>query len=427
MKQNYELYDAVFWQMTRDAIMPCDKDFETEVAIVGGGIAGLSAAQEAVRNGKRVALFEQSFCGSGATGKSSGFVVSNAELSFTDFVKRYDQSTAHAIWDFINRGVQDIAYNITQHRFECDYVSQDAIVLATRMHDLKKLQKEGQDLAKIGYSATFYDRATLPYHIGSERFFGGMVYHDTLSMNAYRYCQELKRHLQSLGVLIFEETRVLKIENDMVITSRAKIQAQHIIVCVDRFFPQLDMLNQDVYHAQTYVMVSKQLREEQINNIFPQKSYMAWDTELIYNYFRLTSDHRLLLGGGDIFTTYLNEKHHYHRIVKKLTNYIHRVFPKLEIEFEYMWPGLIGLSKDIGPIAGRDKKHSHIYYVAAATGLSIAAALGRYSIEHLCNGRTDLDHCFNPYRRFPISGTLQTILGTKLSFALSNIIKQNIP
>lgn len=428
MKYPFNVDDAIFWQMDRSDVVRCTENMHIDVAIVGGGMAGLSAAQAAMEQGKKVALFEQYYCGSGATGKSSGFITPNAELSFIDFSKRYDAQTAHAIWDLISRGVQNIRENIKKYDFACDYVSQDTLVLATRMRDLKKLQEEGVALEKIGYRTQVFDQKSVKSIIGSTRFFGGVLYDDTFGINAFAYCQEMKRQLQKQGVLIFEETPVLKIEGHKLFTAQANIiEAEHIVVCVDRFLPQLGMLCDDVYHVQTFVMASTPLSDKQVKQIFPERSCMVWDTELIYNYFRLTKDKRLLLGGSDLFSTYLDEKHNYHRIVRKLTNYLDRTFPHNGIQFEYMWPGLIGLSKDIGPIAGRDKDNKHIYYVAAAAGLPIAATLGRYAIEHLFAGRTDLDACFDPYRKFPIGGFAQKILGTKLSFALSNVIKQNIP
>lgn len=427
MKYPFNLEDVVFWQVDRSDVVRCKEDMQVDVAIVGGGMAGLSAAQEAIAHGKKVALFEQSYCGSGATGKSSGFVTPNAELSFIDFSKRYNPQKAHDIWNLISRGVSDVRENIKKYNFNCDYVQEDTLVVATRMHDLKKLQEEGIALEKIGYRTDVYDQDAVKSLIGSTKFFGGVLYRDTLGMNAFAYCQELKKQLQKQGCLVFEETPVFKIEGNTVFTSHAKIEAGHIIVCVDRFLPNLGMLQQDVYHAQTFVMASAPLNESQVRQIFPEKQYMVWDTELIYNYFRLTKDKRLVLGGGDLFTTYLEEKHNYRRIVVKLTNYLEKIFPNNGIQFEYMWPGLIGLSKDIGPIAGRDKDNRHIYYVAAATGLPIAATLGRYAIEHLFDNRTDFDVVFDPYRKYPIGGVVQKILGNRLSFALCNVIKQNIP
>lgn len=420
-------YDIVFWQIDRRDVVRCQNDLQVDVVIIGGGMAGLSAAQEALAHGKKVALFEQYYCGSGATGKSSGFVTPNAELSFVDFSKRYNFQKAHDIWNLISRGVSDIRENIKKYHLACDYVQEDTLVVATHMRELKKLQEEGAALEKTGYRTDVYDQNSIKSLIGSDKFFGGVLYKDSLGMNPFNYCQELKKELQKQGCLIFEETPVLKVEGHTVVTAHAKIEAEHIVICVDRFLPKLGMLSQDVYHAQTFVMASAPLSEKQIRQIFPEKSYMVWDTELIYNYFRLTKDKRLLLGGGDLFTTYLEEKHNYHRIAHKLTNYFEKKFPNNDIQFEYMWPGLIGLSKDIGPIAGRDRDNKHIYYVTAATGLPIAATLGRYAIEHLFDNRTDFDVIFDPYRKFPIGGFVQKMLGTKMSFALCNIIKQNIP
>jgi gamma-glutamylputrescine oxidase len=175
-------------------------------------------------------------------------------------------------------------------------------------------------------------------------------------------------------------------------------------------------------------MASQQLTDDQIHAIFPKEKLMVWDSELIYNYFRMTADSRLLLGGGDLWTTYASkETHGYDYIVKKLTNSFRKKFPHVDIQFEYVWPGLIGLSKDIAPMAGPDKDFKHIYYIAACAGLPIAAAFGKYSAQHLFEGRTDMDGYFNPYRSFPIGGRLQSVLGTKLSFALCNVLKQNIP
>jgi glycine/D-amino acid oxidase-like deaminating enzyme len=98
----------------------------------------------------------------------------------------------------------------------------------------------------------------------------------------------------------------------------------------------------------------------------------------------------------------------------------------LELQFEQFWPGLIGLSKDIAPIAGRDKKYPSIYYIAAAAGLPIAAALGNYCADHIVDNRDDLKDYFSPYRKFPIGGFMQRIIGTKLSFALSNLITERL-
>ncbi|HSW76344.1 MAG TPA: FAD-binding oxidoreductase [Candidatus Saccharimonadales bacterium] len=428
MKNMWPPQDQTLWYVKKDESVTCDKDMSVQVAIIGGGMAGLSAAQECVKLGKKVAVFEQYYCGSGATGKSSGFITPNAELSLTDFSKRFSMQDAGKIWNFISYGVEHIASNIKTFQLQCDYIPARTMMVASSKRVLKKFATEHKNLEKLGFKASLYNADELKNHIGSKGYFGGVAYENTFGINAYAYCQEMKKQLQVQGVAIFEETPVTNIDQHTISTAHAKITADYIIVCTDRFLPDLHILTQDVYHAQTFIMISQQLSDDQIRAIFPKEKLMVWDSEFIYNYFRLTADNRLLLGGGDIFTTYASsETHGYHRIVKKLTKSFRKKFPDVDIQFEYMWPGLIGLSKDIAPLAGPDKDFKHIYYVAACAGLPISAAFGIYSAQHLFAGRTDMDHYFSPYRSFPIGGTLQSILGTKLTFVLCNLLKQNVP
>ncbi|OGB86354.1 hypothetical protein A3J41_00795 [candidate division TM6 bacterium RIFCSPHIGHO2_12_FULL_38_8] len=420
--------DQVLWYSKPTFTPPCTQNMQVEVAIIGGGMAGLCAAQEFCKQGKKVALFEKNFCGSGATGKSSGFVTPNAELSLTDFAARFNLNVAHQIWNLISSGVKNIADNIKQHNFSCDYQVQDALVLANKASDLKTFHTEHDNLAKIGYQSKLYDQKNLQSYINSNQYFGALQYPNSFSLNPYLYCQELKTLLLSQSVAIFEQTPVTQMCDHTLTTPHARITADLIVVCIDKDFPDLHLLTDDVFHAQTFVLASAPLTDQQVHQIFPFGNLMAWDSQLIYNYFRMTQNNRLILGGGDIFTSYANSPtHNYHRITRKLSDYFLHYFPQIDLEFEYQWSGLIGLSKDIAPMIGRDKNCPHIYYVTAATGLAIAAALGTYSAQHLLNDRNDMDEYFSPYRKFPIGGCTQTILGTKMSFILSNLIKLNIP
>lgn len=423
MKYLYLPQDQVYWYHHRlPAIKPIN-DLSVDVAIIGGGMAGLSAAQAFMHRGKKVALIEQYYCGSGATGKSSGFITPNAELSLTDFAHHFDVKIAQCIWDLITSGVEDIRENIKTNDFGCDYTEQNTLVVANSKHALNELEVEHNNLIKLGYKSAFYDASNVRNHINSNQYFGGVGYEDSFGMNPFLYCQEMKKLLHKNGALIYEETPVIEINDHKVITTHGSVNADHIIVCADRFIPQLGFLKKQIYHAQTFLMVSERLSDKQISIMFPDDKLMVWDTDLIYTYFRVTGDNRLLLGGGNLFNTYATSEYHNNiRMTEQLTRYLDNKFPDLKINFLQQWPGLIGISKDLMPIAGRDHDKTHIYFISAAAGLPIAAALGRYSAEHILDNRNDLDDYFSPYRSFPIGSMLQSLLGTKLSFALSNAI-----
>lgn len=431
MKKNNKIWppqDQSFWYLKREPIVPLRADLKTEVLVIGGGMAGLSAAQSFAAAGKQVALVEQYYCGSGASGKSSGFITPNAELSLHDFDQRYGKDAAKRIWDLITGGVEKIRTNIQAYSLTCDYQPQDTIVVANDRKSLQALKDENKDLELLGYKSAYYDEHTIQTYVGSSSYYGGVRYEDTFGVDGYAYCQEMKRVLQEQGVRIYEETPVVAVDDKRAQTAHGTITADHIIICVDRFLPDLGLLTKEVYHAQTFLMVSQVLAPEVIKTIFPEQNYMVWDTEFVYNYFRVTGQGRLLLGGGSLLNT-LDKRESYHNtyMYNKLTRYFKQRFPTLSIQFEQYWPGLIGLSKDIGPIAGADKDRKSLYYISAAAGLPIAVGMGTYSAEHILQGRTDLDEYLNPYRKYFIGRGLQTILGTKLAFGLSNLKAHYFP
>lgn len=421
-------YSQAAWYLNQPAVEPCREDMVVDVAIIGGGMAGLTAAQEFIKRGKKVVLLEQYYCGAGASGKSSGFITPNAELSFTDFSKKYNTEIARTIWDSIEGGVAHIRNNIEKYSIECGYSPQDTLVLASSKRAMAILEQEHVNLSAHGYPTGIYSQKEVQEQVGSKNYYGGFAYRGTFNINSYQYCQGLKKQLLADGVLIFEETPVLEINKHQVRTAQAVITADYIIVCADRFIPQLKRLEQEIYHVQTFIMLSQQLTPEQITALFPRGRRLCWDTELIYNYFCVNAQNRLLIGGGSVLSTYdSTPRYDSNYMIHKLTRSFARYFPDFDLQFEYMWPGLIGISKDIMPIAGPDKDDPYIYYVGACAGLPIAAALGRSSAEYLLDGHRDLQDFFSPYRSFPIGGITQSVIGTKLSFAFSHLIKTNIP
>jgi gamma-glutamylputrescine oxidase len=150
---------------------------------------------------------------------------------------------------------------------------------------------------------------------------------------------------------------------------------------------------------------------------------MVWDTDLIYKYFRLTADQRLLIGGGTLANTYSRrEQHRPEHVARRLTRYLAGRFPDVRVRFDACWPGLIGISKDFAPVVGRHPRYSSVRYAAGAAGLPWAAALGRYLAESVLDGRDDIGALLAVDRRFPIGPCGQAVLGAPGAFALSHAI-----
>jgi gamma-glutamylputrescine oxidase len=422
MKQIIAPQDQVFWYLRNNLAPALRSSITTDIAIIGGGMAGLTAAHSFRQAGLSVVLLEKNYCGAGASGKSSGFITPDSELSLYDLKKLYGEVAAHELWQFVTSGVDRIRSAITTYTISCQYAVQDTLVVANTQSAFEAdIVQEYNERVKLGYTGNLYSQADLAQIIASEQYKGGVSYGDTFGIQAFQYCDAMSRILQDQGVKIYEETPALAVQDHTITTPYGQVHADKIIVCLDQFAPDIGVLQEQVYHAQTFLMVSQPLTNEQIKYIFPDKLYMVWDTDLIYQYYRISTDNRLMLGGASLFYTYAShEKHNNHYMAKHLINYFKKKFPKVTLNFEYMWPGLIGLSKDIMPLAGADKNNSHIYYISAAAGLPWAAALGHYSCEYMLNNKHNLDTFFNPYRQMPIGSFVQKIIGKPLAFALSN-------
>jgi gamma-glutamylputrescine oxidase len=251
-----------------------------------------------------------------------------------------------------------------------------------------------------------------------------MWYPDSFGINGYYYCKAMKAVLQALGVTIYEDTPVTAVDHNKVITPYGTIKAKYIVVCADYGALNLGNLSSILYHVQTFLMVSAPLSDVQVKKIFPSKLYMVWDTDLIYHYYRLIEGNRLMLGGASLWYTYAQEeKHNNWYNARLLQHYFQKKFPDIAITFPYIWPGMLGITKDILPIAGFDQHIPSVYYVAAATGLPWAAALGTYSVDCILHGDNRFDQYFSPYRHNTLGAGIQAILGTKLTFALSHFLR----
>lgn len=414
--------DQIYWSLPTTPLRQLKSNVKADVVIIGGGMAGLSAAQHFKNKGCSVLVVEKYYCGAGASGKSSGFITPDSEFSLGSFVQRYGSEVADQLWRFVLAGVDTIKTNIETNGLACDYQKQDSLVIATSKKGFASdIEEEAEARSRLGYEGILYSEQTLSSVIGSSGYFGGVKYGGTFGINGFQYLQQLKEVLIQQGVEIYEETPVLECAKNRVTTPLANIDAKYIIICADRWIPDLNRLVYDIYHVQTFLMMSAPLSDKQVQKIFPQERLMVWDTDMLYQYYRVAEDNRLLLGGSTLWQTYASQPSHNNKhMYKKLSTYFEQKFG-FAPQWDFMWPGLIGVSKDIMPLAGRDKDDESIYYVGAAAGLPWACALGRYAADVLIDNRSDLDAYFSPYRSFAYGPPLQNILGTRLTFALSHV------
>ena len=417
--------DVYWFTLKKPNIIPLQADINCDILIVGAGMAGMTCAHNLINKGLKVVVIEKEFVGGGASGRSSSFITPDSELEFADLVNKYEVEDAKKIWGFGVSGVEEVRNTIKKYNLNCDYQVQDSLFIANKQSGFKQVKDE-YDLQKehLG-KGWFYEREKIPEILSSSNYFGAIRYDGTFGMVTYLYLQSLKEELIKQGVEIFEETKVTSIDfkinqNHEVNANGRKINAKKVIFCTDYFISKLGIIKPDSYHAQTFLTASKPLKEEEIKLIFPKEKLMVWDTDLIYQYYRVTGENRLLFGASSLFYTYLPKiKIDKTNVVDKIYKYQREKFGRT-FEIEYGWTGLIGVSKDFLPLAGEYYKFKNVYYISGCAGLPWAAASGKYIAEKILKGRNDFDHFFRARRKYPVRNFFNKLISKPLAFAISH-------
>jgi gamma-glutamylputrescine oxidase len=421
--------EGVFWRAGRPTrfLDPLDGRHQCDVAIVGGGIAGLSAAQWLAENASHlsVAVLEATTCGAGASGRSSGFITPDSELGLRDLVRRFG-SDGQRLWTDATESCGLIKENIRRFGVNCGLIEADSVYAATRPSGVRDVQEEHQARMDLGLPSRFYEKDATRRVLGSDAYLAALRYPNTFAIDPFAYLQCLRDVLLARGVRIFERSPVVRVGQDGVQTAIGTAAASHVVVALDRFTPSLGLQQRDVYHAQTGLVMSEPLDSSLIRSLFPDDTLLVWDTELIYSYFRATPDHRLLVGGGLLRKTFSGDEATDLALPRHIIATLERRFPQTrDVQFANWWPGLIGISKDLLPIAGRDRRRPWLSFAVCSAGLPWSTLAGRLAAEEVVNGSSAGTDHFRPNRSFTEFDLAQPLLGKRLTFALSSFYAKN--
>jgi len=414
--------DAVFWYDHKAATLPpLSGDLMADAVVVGGGMMGLTCARALAASGRTVCVVERDGCGGGASGRSSGFITPDSELEFADLAERFGPDDGKRLWEFAWGGVELIRAQIAENKIECDYQPQDALFVATTKSGAKTIANEHSFRQAAGYASTHVSRADLPDLLGSKEYFGGIRFGPTFGIDGYRCCLGLRDAVIRSGVRVYEQSPVRRILPDRIETAAGSVRAREIVVCSDRFLPELALAPKAIYHVQTFLAITRPLSGAEAGSMFPAGPLMVWDTNLTYKYFRLTGDQRLLIGGGTLLSTYApRERHRPEVAVRHFTSYLARHFPQVKVTFDACWPGMIGITKDFAPVIGRHPRLASVHFAGGAAGLPWAAALGSYLADKIVDDRADLDALLAVERKFPVGPAVQSVIRAPAAFALSH-------
>ncbi|MEA3247916.1 MAG: FAD-binding oxidoreductase [Gemmatimonadota bacterium] len=404
---------------------PLTGDHEADLVIVGAGMAGICAALRAMKSGRRVTILERNVFGGSSTGKSAGFLTPDSELELSQLMRRFGPQGAKDLWSVPVRGIEIILATAREHGFSCDLIRQDSLYLGKGSSGAEAVREEAKSRKALGFASTVYSAADLRQVVGSDAYTGGIRYADTYGIDALQFAQQAKQVLLAGGVRVHESTEVLEITDHVIRTHLGTVRAEQVIVCADKLTRTFTPHAANVYHAQTFLSISEPLGDAEIASLFPSEPLQCWNSDLVYSYFRLTGDHRLLLGGGSALTTFSLQALQSERVIASVVREFRRAFPQLRnVRFVQYWPGLIDTTRDLLPTVLRDDDAPWLHFVLGCVGLPWAAFCGDFAARHVLDPGNQDDrhyyHYFRPDRPFFVPLWAEGVMGKPLVFALNN-------
>jgi gamma-glutamylputrescine oxidase len=403
------------------------KDIEVDVLVIGGGMTGVSAAAAFIGKGLKVALIERNVLGGSSTGRSAGFLTPDSELELNQLERRFGPEGAAKLWKVPLAGTNVLLKNVGKYEIACDLIKQDSLFLGIGSSGLADIENEKRSRARVKLESQIYDAAGVRALIGSDTYSGGVRYGGTYGVSGLQYVQGMKKILLDSGIQVYEATEARKIEGHKVITHAGTITADKIIVAMDKVQPSFSRFAKEVYHAQTFLCISEPLSQREHDALFPSGvQFQCWDSTLVYSYWRMTGNGRLLLGGGSALTTFLNHWYNKARVIKSVIRGFKARFPALaDLHFVQFWPGLIDTTRDLLPTIVRDAEQPHVHFALGIVGLPWASFcgdfLGRVILGEAHEDELSYFSYFSDRRYFFLPTSLQRVLGKAVVFSLNNV------
>ena len=211
-------------------------DLRVDVAVLGGGVAGLTAALLLKRHGARVAVLEAARVGSGVTGCTTAKVSALQATIYSKIRQRNGEQAAAAYGEASLAGVERLAALATEERIDCGLERRPAYTYAAEASERSVVEQEMQAAAHAGLAVELVDAPDLPY-----RVYGAVRLSDQVQIHPVRYVQGLAEAVDGNGSRVFELTRAVAVEEGApcrVRSAHGEVRADHVVVATH--YPFLD-------------------------------------------------------------------------------------------------------------------------------------------------------------------------------------------
>lgn len=366
----------------------------TDVAIIGAGYTGLSAALHLAQAGLRVTVLDEHFPGHGASGRNGGFCcLGGSRLSSADIAARHG-AQGLADWRRAERvAIDTVAALLAQHGIDAQRHSDGETILAHSLRAMRDLTADAaQVVADHGVTPILHDSADLAARGMAGPWHGGLTIPLGFALHPRRYLRGLLRAMQSAGAVVHGAAPVSSIAPGaphVLHTPRGAVTANRLIIATNGYSAE-DLppwLAARFMPAQSNVIMTRPLTVAEQQAAGWISAQMAYDTRGLLHYFRLMPDGRFLFGmRGGVLSSPAADR----AMARQTRAHFDRMFPAWRrVETPWDWSGMVSLAAHgapfVGPVPGLDRVWTAISY--HGNGVAMATLAGAI-LADLARGAT---------------------------------------
>jgi glycine/D-amino acid oxidase-like deaminating enzyme len=380
-----------------------------DVAVVGSGVTGLSAARALAKRGVGVAVLEAETLGWGASSRNGGMVLTGMKLPVPTLISRYGREKVQRMYAASLASIDCVEQIVCDEQIDCDFSRCGHLEVACKQAHFDGYAESAALIAReFNHPLRIVPRSELRIEIGSDIYYGGLVDEASAGLNPARYVVGLVAAGQRAGAAIFDHTRVENVERESsngghrfrVRTSKGSLLARDVLLASGAYTSKATpALRKKIIPIGSYIIATQVLSEALAYELSP-KNRMIYDSKHFLYYYRLTPDRRMLFGGRAAF--FPETENTVRQSAEILRRGMVSVYPQLrDTKVEFVWGGTLDFAFDVMPHTGRlDGMHYAVGY--AGHGVAIGTYLGTKIAGVICGDPNDIPFDGIPFPNPPL-------------------------
>ena len=369
-----------YWTHSAPAFTPARRELpaQVDVAIVGGGFTGLSAALALAKRGATVAVLEAGDrVAAEASGRNGGHVNNGLAVDYAEVAAKVGVDQARAWYQAYDAAVDTVARLVREEAIDCDFLRHGKLKLATRPNQMAALKHSADRLIADGVDTDveILDAARVNAEVQSERFHGGLLYKRSAQMHMGRFAGGLAAAAERHGAQIHTGTSVKRIarfsgaggQGYRLETAQGNVAATQVLLATGASrhggYGSFGWLRRRIVPIGSFIVVTEPLGAERARALLAERRTYTTVAN-IHHYFRLTPDHRLVFGGRARFA--ISSPQSDAASGEILRAGMAETFPQLgQVRIDYCWGGLVDMTQDRLPHAG---ERDGLFYATGYSG-----------------------------------------------------------